>query len=298
MRPGFAGQEEGEFNVPAFPIVDTHLHIWDPKLIRYPWLDDNALLNGPHLLPDYDAAFASVDVEAMVFVQCEADFAAFEHEADWVAGQAKADARIKGMVAWAPLEKGKAAEADLVRLKRHAILRGIRRIIQFEDDIDFCLRPDFIEGVRLLPEHGLSFDICIDHRHMANILRFVEKLPDVPMILDHIGKPAIRDGAMQPWKSQMRELAAFPNVVCKISGVATEAKPDWTPDEITPYLDAAFEAFGFGRTMFGGDWPVTLMAVQPSRWIALLDSYLAGSAEHDLRRFWRDNAISTYRLDI
>jgi L-fuconolactonase len=288
----------GGRDVPAFPIVDTHLHIWDPTAIRYPWLDANALLNRPYLLDDYRKAFSSAEVEAMVFVQCEADFAAFEDEAAWVARQAEIDQRIRGMVAWAPLERGKAAEADLLSLKRHGILRGIRRIIQFEDDIDFCLRPDFVEGVRLLPQHGLSFDICIDHRHMANILRFVEKLPDVPMVLDHIGKPAIRDGTMEPWATQMRQLARFPNVVCKVSGVATEAKADWQTEELLPYLDVAFEAFGFERTMFGGDWPVTLQAIEPSRWIALLDEYLAGSAQSDLRRFWRDNAIRTYRLGI
>jgi len=284
--------------LPGFPIVDTHLHIWDPALIRYPWLDGNDLLNRPYLLDQYDREFASVEVEAMVFVQCEADFSAFMEEADWVSEQAKADPRIRGMVAWAPLEKGRAVEADLLRLKQHAILRGIRRIIQFEDDIEFCLRPDFIDGVRLLPQHGLSFDICIDYRHMANVLRFVEQLPGVPMILDHIGKPCIREGQMQPWARQMRELAEFPNVVCKVSGVATEARPDWKTEELIPYLDVAFEAFGFGRTMFGGDWPVTLQAVEPSRWIGLLDDYLAGSPEGDLRRFWRDNAISTYRLGI
>lgn len=283
--------------MPAFPIVDTHLHIWDPEQVRYPWLDGNALLNRAYLLPDYHKAFASTQIEAMVFVQCEADFEAFELEADWVARQAQADPRIKAMVAWAPLEKGRAAEHDLMSLKRHSILRGIRRIIQFEDDLDFCLRPDFIEGVRLLPAHGLSFDICIDHRHMANILRFVEELPEVPMILDHIGKPAIRDGKLQPWATQLRELAAFPNVVCKVSGIATEARPDWKPEEFRPYLDVVFDAFGFERTMFGGDWPVTLQAIEPSRWIALLDRHLAGTPDADLRRFWRGNAVRVYRLD-
>ena len=284
--------------MPAHPIIDTHLHLWDPALIRYPWLDGNALLNRPWLLEDYRAAFAGVEVEAMVFLQCEAEFAAFEQEADWVAGQAKADPRIRAMVAWAPLEKGRAVEADLVRLKRHAILRGIRRIIQFEDDIDFCLRPDFVEGVRTLADHGLSFDICVDHRHMASVLKFVEKLPEVPMILDHIGKPAIRDGRLEPWASQMRALATFDNVVCKISGVATEAAWDWKADDLTPYLDVAFEAFGMGRTMFGGDWPVTLQAVEPNRWIAILDAYLEGQTDSDRTAFWRNNAIKTYRLGL
>lgn len=280
--------------MPDFPIVDSHLHIWDPSHIHYPWLEADPLLNRRFLLPDYDDAFATVDVEAMVFVQCEADFAAFLEEAEWVASQN--DPRIRGMVAWAPMEKGAAVENDLIKLKRHAQLRGIRRIIQFEEDVNFCLRPEFIEGVRTLADHDCSFDICIDHRHMANTLKMVEQLPEVRMVLDHIGKPAIAAGEMEPWRSQMYELAQHDNIVCKISGVATEASKEWGAADLTPYLDVAFDAFGFDRTMFGGDWPVTLNAVEPKRWISLLDAYLAGTDTADLRRFWRDNAAAFYRL--
>ncbi|MEJ6781071.1 amidohydrolase family protein [Aminobacter sp. Piv2-1] len=282
--------------MPDIPIVDTHLHLWNPALIPYPWLEENELLNKPYLLEDYARAFTSTSIEAMVFVQCEARFDRYLDEAAWAADQARIDPRIKAMVAWAPLDKGTAVREDLERLARHAILRGIRRIIQFEEDIDFCLRPSFVEGVRTLSEYGLSFDICIDHRHMANILRFVEQVPDFPLILDHIGKPDIRSGTMEPWASQMRELAQHPNVLCKISGVATEAHADWTPADLHPYLDVAFEVFGFERTMFGGDWPVTLQAVRPERWIALLDSYLQHATSAELRAFWRDNAIKTYRI--
>ena len=284
--------------MPNFPIVDAHLHLWDPALIRYPWLDHNTLLNKSYLLPDYRRAFASVDVEAMVFVQCEADFAAFAREAEWVAEQAQIDPRIRGLVAWAPLEKGAAVADDLARLKRHSILRGIRRIIQFEEDIDFCLRPDFIAGVRALREFDLSFDICVDYRHMGNILKFVEQISDVPMILDHIGKPSIRDNMREPWATQLRELARFPNVVCKMSGVATEARENWARNDLFPYIDVAFDAFGFDRMMFGGDWPVTLQAIEPARWIALLDQRLASVNEKDQRKFWRDNANRVYRLGL
>jgi len=290
-----AGKQEGT-RLPDFPIVDTHLHLWDPGLITYPWLSGNALLEQPYLLDRYRRDFASVEIEAMVFVQCEAEFPAFQREADFAAGQARIDPRIKAMVAWAPLEKGAAVEKDIVALKRHAILRGIRRIIQFEDDPDFCLRPDFIEGVRTLADHGLSFDICIDHRHMANILKFVEALPEVPMILDHIGKPAIRDRLLEPWAGQMRDLAGFPNVLCKVSGVATEASPDWTQDDLKPFVEIAFTEFGTGRTMFGGDWPVMLGAITPERWIAFLDAFLASTAEAERRRFWRGNAVEAYRI--
>lgn len=282
--------------MPDIAIVDTHLHVWDPARIPYPWLAGNALLDRAYLLDDYRRAFAGTEVEAMVFVQCEASFDSFLAEADWVAGLALAEPRLRAMVAWAPLEKGEAVEADLLKLRRHAILRGVRRIIQFEDDLDFCLRPDFIAGVRTLARYGLSFDICVDHRHMANVLRFVERVPDVALVLDHIGKPDIRHGRIEPWASQMRELARFPDVDCKISGVATEAAPDWTPADLRPFIDTALEAFGFGRTMFGGDWPVTLQAVEPSRWIALLDRHLASATPHERHAFWRGNARKVYRI--
>ncbi len=283
--------------MPAFPIVDTHLHLWDPSRIDYPWLADNPLLDRAYGLGDYAAATAGLDVEAMVFVQCEADFAQFQDEADWVAQQARIDPRIRALVAWAPLEKGAAVAADLERLKRHDFLRGIRRIIQFEPDPDFCLRPDFIEGVRTLREFDLSFDICIDHRHMANILKFAEMVPDVPMILDHIGKPAIAAGMIEPWASQIKALAAFPNIVCKLSGVATEADHgNWTEAQLLPYIDAAIDAFGFERLMFGGDWPVAIQAIDYARWVDLLDRHLTGLDAATLDAFWRGNARRVYRL--
>lgn len=279
------------------PIVDTHLHLWDPRHIRYPWLDDNAPLNKPYLLEHYSAATQGVPVEAMVFVQCEADFAAFREEAAWVAHLAKVEPRIKGLVAWAPLEKGKSVEGDLRALKQHAILRGIRRIIQFESDLSFCLQPSFIEGVRTLKDFDLSFDICIDHRHLPSILKFVEQIPEVTMILDHIGKPDIKARAMQPWGRQMRQLARFHNLVCKISGVATEAEHrHWSPGQLKPYIEVALDAFGFDRVMFGSDWPVSTQAITYQKWIELLDETLAGVAEDDQSKFWQENAKKIYRI--
>ena len=283
--------------MPIIPIIDTHLHLWEPQHLRYPWLDDNELLNRPHLLSDFEAASTSIPVEAMVFVQCEADISMFMQEAEWVSVLAQKESRLKALVAWAPLENGGAVRENLEALGSHSILRGIRRIIQFEPDLDFCLRSDFIEGVRALADFDLSFDICIDHRHMANVLRFVEKVPEVPMILDHIGKPNIKDGVMQPWGQQMHELARFPNVHCKISGVATEADhKGWSPDQLRPYIDIALESFGMDRVMYGGDWPVSTQAIEYTRWIDILEDVLQGVDEADKRKFWRENAVRFYRL--
>ena len=285
--------------MPNFPIVDTHLHIWDPSRIRYSWLDGIDVLNRPYLLSDYNTHTQGVDIEAMVFVQCEADPPGYEQEAAWVAANAEADPRLKGMVAWAPLEKGADVAADLERLKQHKILRGIRRIIQFEPDLDFCLRPDFIEGVAMLQQFDLSFDICIDHRHMTNAIAFAGKVDTVPMILDHIGKPAIKDGALEPWRSQMFELAQMDHVICKLSGVATEADHgNWTADELRPFIETVLEAFGFDRVAFGGDWPVAVQAIAYPRWVEIVDDVLKDESEQNQRKVWRDNANRFYRLGL
>jgi L-fuconolactonase len=285
--------------VPNFPIVDTHLHLWDTSLFHYPWLDAIPSLNLPHLPCDYARECGSVAVEAMVFVQCETEICAFRDEAKWVAEQAKHEPRIKGMVAWAPLENGRAVDVDLAGLAHYEILRGIRRIIQSEDDIDFCLQPSFIEGVRTLASFGLTFDICIDHRHMKNIIKFASMLPEVSMVLDHIGKPPIKEGLIMPWANQLRELARLPHVFCKISGVATEADHGrWSADDLKRYIEVAIDAFGFDRIMFGTDWPVATQAIAVGRWVRLLDEVMADANEIEQRKFWRDNATRFYRLGI
>jgi L-fuconolactonase len=285
--------------MPDFPFVDSHLHLWDPDRIRYPWLAGVAGLNRPFLLPELKRVSREVAVEAFVFVQCEAAFDQFEEEAAFAVEQAAAEPRIKGLVAWAPLEKGRAVEADLSRLSRHAMLRGIRRIIQFEPDLGFCLREDFVEGVRTLADFHLSFDICIDRRHLANAIRFAEQVPGVALVLDHIGKPDIRSGSHEPWASELAELARLPHVWCKISGVATEADHrGWTEDALRRYIDTAIEVFGFDRVMFGGDWPVSTQAIGYEPWVTLVDRALVGVADADRRKLWRDNAAAFYRLDL
>jgi L-fuconolactonase len=284
---------------PVRRIVDTHVHLWDPGRFVYPWLQDSATLNRPWVLEDYAAATANLTVEAMVFVQCEAIPDAYDDEAAWVMSLAAREPKLRGIVAWAPLYKGESARADLLRLRRHPLLRGVRQIIQFQPDLDFCLSPSFLEGVRLLEEFDLSFDICIDHRHMGRVVEFAKRLPRVRMVLDHIGKPAIRDGLMQPWGHQLRELATLPNIHCKISGVATEANHSrWTRDELARYIEVAVEAFGFDRIMYGSDWPVSTDAIAYGEWVELLEALLKGVPETEQHKFWRSNAMAFYKLDI
>ncbi len=283
--------------MPQFPIVDTHLHLWDLSRLRYAWLDRNALLNRNHLIEDYRKACGSVAVSKMVFLQCECDFAQFQQEADWVTEVARVDPRIRGIVPWAPLEKGEAAGDALTKLASNPLVKGVRRIIQFEADPEYCLQPDFVRGVQALHAHGLSFDLCINHRQLANTIKLVKQCPNVRFILDHIAKPDIKAGLLDPWRAELRELSRIENVWCKLSGLVTEADhAKWKSADVKPYIDHVITCFGFDRVMFGGDWPVSTQATDYPRWVATLDEALRSSSPDELHRLYVRNAESFYRI--
>jgi L-fuconolactonase len=280
--------------MPAFPIIDSHLHLWDPRHLDYPWL--SGALDRPFLPADFQAASASVDIEALVFLECAAaPHLAFD-EAHWVLEQAMLEPRIAAMVCHARLETGDAVRADLERLAALDKVRGVRRIYQDEPDPTFCTRPDFITGVRALANHGLSFDMCLKHPQLAASIALADACPNVPMVLDHIAKPGIKAGLMQPWADQMRDLARRENVVCKLSGVATEAAADWTPETLRPYIEVALDAFGPSRLMFGGDWPVSTLAITYPAWVALVDSLIADLSDTEQRQIYCETARQFYRL--
>ncbi len=280
-----------------FPIIDTHLHLWDPRRLRYPWIDSIPLLNKPYLLEDYRKACGPVQVEKMVFLQCECLPEQFLQEAEWITSLARQDPRIQGIVPWAPLEKGEAARPDLERLAQNPLIKGVRRIIQFEPDLSFCLRPDFVRGVQILSDYNLSFDICISHVQMANTVRFVQQCPGVRFILDHIGKPDIKNRLLDPWKAEMKALSEMPNVWCKVSGLVTEADhKNWTKEDLKPYIDHVIACFGFDRVVYGGDWPVAYQATEYPRWVETLAWAVSGASEAERRKLFRDNAVAFYRL--
>ncbi|MBV7328635.1 amidohydrolase family protein [Chloroflexi bacterium TSY] len=280
-----------------FPIVDTHLHVWDPGYLRYPWLEEIPMLNRPHLLQDYNQATGPINVEKMVFLQCECNFEQFMDEAAWVTKLAQEDPRIEGMVTWAPLEKGDAARDDLEKLAENTLVKGVRRIIQFEEDIEFCLQPDFVKGVQALPDYSFSFDICISHIQLANTIKMVAQCPNVQFILDHIGKPDIANQLLEPWKQEIKTLTDFSNVWCKISGLVTEADhANWTKEDLKPYIDHVIDCFDFDRVMYGGDWPVATQATEYPRWVETLEWAVNDCSDTELKKLFHDNAIAFYRL--
>jgi L-fuconolactonase len=195
------------------------------------------------------------------------------------------------------MEKGRAVETDLDVLARMPGVRGIRRLIETERDPSFAIEPGFLEAVRLLPDYGFTFDICVKHFAMTYAIELARRCPEVSFVLDHIGKPDIKHGLREPWWSQMAKLASLPNVVCKISGVVTEADHRaWTPEQVKPYVAHAIECFGFDRVLYGSDWTVSELTHPYPAWVDILDEVVAGASETELRGLYRDNAIRTYRL--
>ncbi len=281
-----------------FPIVDAHVHLVDLKRLRYSWMAGAAALHRDWSTADFTARAKPYEIGGYVFVEVDVDAPLQMAEAAWVEEVAASDGRLKGCVASLPLDKGPAAvEADMARFAGFAHARGVRRLIQDHPDPEFMIRPDFVAAVKLLPKYNLSFDICIKHPQFTNTIELVRRCPEVSFVLDHIAKPGIAAGLIDPWRAHLRELAALPNVVCKLSGVLTEADHvGWTREQVRPYIDHTIECFGFSRLMFGGDWPVVELAGHYGQWLATVEWAVAGSSPEEKRALFRDTAIKAYRL--
>ncbi|HEX5941006.1 MAG TPA: amidohydrolase family protein [Anaerolineales bacterium] len=284
--------------MPDFPIIDSHVHLCEPSKFGYSWTRNAPSLNRQVLPEDFRKAAKPVQIDQFVFVEVDVDFPQHLEEAEWVQSLSTKDKRLTGMVAAVPLEKGKEIEGELARLRQNRILKGIRRLIQNQPDPDFCIRPKFVEGLKLLARYDLPFDICILHHQMPNAIKMVRSVPEVQFVLDHIGKPGIKAGIFDPWRQQMRELASMPNVHCKISGVATEADhKNWTREQLKPYIVHAIETFSFDRVMYGGDWHVLELAGNYPEWVAIVDWVIEGATPDEKRKLFCDNATGFYRLD-
>jgi L-fuconolactonase len=285
--------------MPDVPIVDAHVHLWNPNEQRIPWLDGNALLERPYELAEYSEQTGGIELEAFVYVQVDVAPAYGLTEARRAATLAAADPRLRAIVAYAPLEDGRRMRGyldDLVRIS--PLVRGVRRITQGETDPAFCLRPGFIEGVRQLPAYGLSCDLCIYHHQLGPAIELVRRCPEVRFMLDHLAKPAIAADELEPWRSQLAELAALPNVYCKISGLLTEADHGaWTAESIAPYVAHALAVFGEERVAFGSDWPVLLLAGSYTDWVNVLERLTADLGVAARRKLWAENATRFYRIE-
>jgi L-fuconolactonase len=273
------------------PLIDTHLHLWDPALV--PWTRGTPVFNQVFDAAQFAAASTGCQVVRAVFVQCDASDGAAE--VAWVAAQAAVDPRIAGIVAHARLEQGAEIRPQLVQLAAHPLVRGIRRNIQGEP-LGFCARPGFVAGVQALAEFALSFDLCLRRAQLPEVIALVKSCPQVRFMLDHLGNPPIKDRTLEAWAAPFAELAALPNVWCKLSGIVTVAGEQWTIEDLAPYVEHALKTFTPARLCWGSDWPVVLKVSDYRHWVDATRTLLALLPVDDQRRILHDNAITFYRL--
>jgi L-fuconolactonase len=281
--------------IPSF--VDAHVHFWDGARMPYPWLADVPAIAGAHTPVELAREAGALLPDAIVFVEAAVDPARALDEVEWVETLAAREPRIAAIVAQVAVDRGVETEAALGALAGRALVRGVRHNLQDYADPGHCLRPAFIDGVRAVGARGWTFDLCVRHAQLPACTALVRACPETTFVLDHAGKPYIRGGVLDPWRKNVAALAGLPNVVCKLSGLVTEADPaTWTPAALAPYVDHLLSCFGPGRLLFGSDWPVVNLAANYTRWLETALDFLAPLSENERAGIMSQNTRRIYRL--
>ena len=278
-------------------IIDSHLHVWDPAILKYNWLEGNALLNRRYNEIDFQEASKDCGVTRAVFVQCDCEPGQSIKEAQWVAFLVAKGLPVQGIVAHAPVELGENVRPHLVELSRIPLLRGVRRLIQSENSKGFCLQPAFIAGVQILADYDFSFDICVRRDQLADAILLARACPKVKFILDHCGNPDILNKRLEPWSAQISELSQLKNVWCKLSGLTTVAdEKNWKTEDLLPYTEHVIKCFGVEKVLFGGDWPVVLKTSTYKQWVNTVQALLTNYTIAERQKIFHDNAVNFYGL--
>lgn len=273
--------------------MDAHHHLWRYSAEEYGWIDGSmAQLQRDFLPEDLIALLRSAGIDGTIAVQARQTL----EETQWLLDLADRHQEICGVVGWAPITDPE-LPTYLKGLLGRPKLKGLRHIVQAEPDENFILGEDFNRGIRALHGTGLVYDVLIYERHLPQTIAFVDRHPDQAFVLDHIAKPKICKGELEPWAERIRELAKRENVSGKISGMVTEADwKRWTVEGLRPYLDTVVEAFGPRRLMVGSDWPVCLVACGYAQWFRVLEQYFAGFSIEERDAVFGDNARRVYRI--
>jgi L-fuconolactonase len=273
--------------------IDSHHHFWKYNPQEFAWIGKGMeLLRGNFLPADLHAEIDEVDIEGVVSVQARQTL----EETRWLLELAAGRNFVKGVVGWVPLVAPEVSGV-LEELAADPKLRGVRHVLHDEKDDHYMLRPRFNMGISMLRQHGLVYDILIMERHLPQTIEFVDMHPKQPFVLDHLAKPLIAKGDLEPWSTLIRELARRENVTCKISGMVTEADWNrWSTEMLRPYFETVLEAFGPNRMMFGSDWPVCILAADYKKWIETAEDMAAGLSDDEFKALFGETAERVYGL--
>mgnify|MGYP001209937664 FL=1 len=273
--------------------IDSHHHFWKYDPVTYSWMNEKmGVLKKDYQPEDLKAEINSSNIDGVISVQADQSM----RETDDLLKHANEHSFIQGVVGWFPLAEPE-LEGLLERYASNPWLKGVRHVVQDEPDDRFILGDAFNAGIRRLKPHNLVYDILIYERQLGASIEFVDRHPGQVFVLDHVAKPRIGDQVIEPWKTQMFDMAKRENVYCKLSGMATEADwQSWTKEDLWPYIEIALEAFGPARMMLGSDWPVARLAVEYGDWMNLCRESISSLSETERALVEGEVAIRSYDL--
>ncbi len=254
--------------------IDSHQHFWKYDPAQYPWMSDKlATLRRDFLPPDLAPLLKAQGIGGCIAVQARQSL----EESRWLLKLADEYPFIQGVVGWVDL-RANDVEKDLAALAAHPKFVGVRHVAQDEPDDRFLVGDAFLRGIAKLKQFDLAYDILIFPKQLPAAIELANRFPEQRFVLDHIAKPPIASGGLEPWQTRLRELARAQNVCCKLSGMATEAKWDaWRAEDFKPYFDIVADAFGPDRLMYGSDWPVCTLAAQYTEAFQLVENWLSST---------------------
>lgn len=272
-------------------MIDSHQHFWNKDEVSYHWLSPESGKLYRNFVPsDLLPLTQAAGVEKTVVVQATNHMG----ETDWLLKQASENDFIGGVVAWVDLKDENLAET-LAELKKNPKLKGVRHQIEDEPNREWMLQEEVLRGLKIVEESGLAFDALLKMDQLWQLKTVVEKCPNLPIVIDHCAKPDIAAGGFDEWAPLIAEAAKLP-VMCKLSGLLTEASADWTVEEIQPYADYILEIFGEDRVMFGSDWPVSTLASEYVGTVEAFKALLADLDDNAKEKVFDKNARKFYKI--
>jgi len=276
-------------------IIDSHHHLWKFNTHEYGWMDESMeVLKRDYLPFDLEQEIKKTATEGTVVVQARQNIG----ETRWLLELARNNHFIKGVVGWVDLCSSDLG-SQLEEFTDQSKLVGVRHVLHDETDDEYMLVPEFVRGIGMLKDHNLTYDLLLFPKHLVRAIELVRMFPEQRFVLDHLSKPFISSGKIQPWQEDIESLAAYPNVWCKISGMVTEADHKaWKYGDFIPYMEVVTKAFGTDRIMLGSDWPVCRLAGEYQQVMAIPIEFFSGFDHNHKEKIYRLNAIECYQLEI
>ena len=293
-------QEPRVATADSIPIVDTHLHLWDLEKFDLPWTKGAPALNRSFVMSDYLAATKGLNLAKAVYMEVDVTPAQQVREAEYVIDicQRGDTPMVAAVISGRPADPK--FKDYVARFAGNKFIKGIRQVLHGEETPPgYCLQPQFVKGIQLLGEEGLSFDLCMRSSEMADAVKLVKQCPKTRFILDHCGNLDVHstdEKLRKSWEQGLKELAQNERLVCKISGIVASARKGWKPEDLAPVAGYAMETFGPDRRMFGGDWPVCTLGATYAEWVGALRQIVKEMSAPDQKKLFHDNAVRFYGL--